>query len=82
VTGVITNGVTELGFSGIIGRNTLTDSQNKQTFPNTLDLYVYERHVGFMFETGAEILYRDEVYYISSVINIREDKQYKLELSR
>lgn len=81
-TGIITNGVTELGFSGIIGRNQNSDAQLRQTFPNMLELYVYERHVGFVFETGNTVVYGSEEYYINSVTDRREDKQYKLELSR
>lgn len=82
VTGTVTSGVTDLQFSGILGRIQKSDNQSQQTAPNKMELYVYEHHVGFQFEVGNSVLSNSVVYYINGVTRLREDKQWKVELSR
>lgn len=79
-TGAVTSPVTQLQFSGIIGRKVKEDTQN--TAPVTMELYVYEHHVGFRFEVGNQIDQAGTKYYIRSVVNRREEKQWFLELTR
>ena len=84
VTGTVTTGVTDRLFSGILGRIKKSDSPTatQQTTPNQMELYVYEHHIGFQFEVGNQVLYGSTAFYINSVLRRREDKQWKVELSR
>lgn len=83
-TGQVTQGVTDLLFSGILGRIQKTDQTQTAgtTAPTQMELYVYEHHVGFQFEVGNVVLKDSVTYYVNSVVRLREDKQWKIELSR
>lgn len=82
ITGQVTQGVTDLLFSGILGRIQKTDDQRQQTTPTQMELYVYEHHIGFQFEVGNVVLKDSTAYYVNAVTRLREDKQWKVELSR
>lgn len=83
-TGLVSQGVTSYLFSGIIGRNLRSASQAVNTSPasSMLELYVYERHVGFPFELGNKIVRNGTEYHITSILRRREEAQWKLELTR
>ncbi len=84
VTGTVTSSVTDRLFSGIIGRIQRDTEQSVTTpsAPTKMELYVYERHVGFNFVLGNQILYSGTAYYIDAISQRREEAQWKLELSR
>lgn len=84
VTGIVTSGVTDRLFSGIIGRiqRDTEPSVTTPSAPTKMELYVYERHVGFNFALGNQILYGATAYYIEAISQRREEAQWKLELSR
>jgi hypothetical protein len=84
VTGTVTSGVTDRLFSGIIGRiqRDTEPSVTTPSAPTKMELYVYERHVGFAFALGDQILYSGTAYYINAISQRREEAQWKLELSR
>lgn len=84
-TGKVTQTVTERLFSGIIGNTTKSTEQgamNSAAAKTKLELYVYERHVGFEFVLGNQITHNGATYYVDSITRNREESQYKLVLSR
>ena len=80
VTGTVTSPTVTRLFSGILGKK--TSEAEKSTVPQRLELYVYEHHVGFAFQLGHRIDHQSTAYYVNSVTRLREEKQWKLELSK
>jgi hypothetical protein len=83
-TGMVTSPTTSLAFSGIVNQQMRTDKDGGATSsaPERLELYVYERHVGFQFEVGNQVTVRGQTYFISTITARREDRQWELVLTR
>ncbi len=83
-TGVVTSPTTSLAFSGIVNQQMRIDKDGGATSsaPERLELYVYERHVGFQFAIGNQVSLRGQTYFITTLTNRREDRQWELVLTR
>ena len=78
-TGMTAKPVTELAFSGLLGK---TVRENEGSFTRRIEVYVYKRHVGFEFEVGNEIEHNGLIYYVDEILDRREEAQWRIEARR
>ena len=80
-TGVVTASATTSAFSGLIGLDRKEGSATEHS-KRSLDIHVYERHIGFTPRAGDSIQYDGLVYEVRQVEFRRDELQWKLEVAR
>lgn len=81
VTGTVTASSTQAAFSALIGNETQTGPATG-TAAHTLELYVYERHLGFAPRAGDSVIHAGQTFAVQSVVMRREELQWKLVVVR